>query len=1479
MLGRKISEMNQLGEPDLNGKEFVEVIHYTRDGRVFNMRYAVKDLRGMRGPQGRMGYRGPEGPKGPKGDPMAAIKVMGEADTQADLPANANPGDGYFIGRNLWVETGQGWFDAGQVVGPQGKQGEQGEIGPEGDQGLSAFDVAKAGGYQGTQEEWLASLQGESAFEVAVDQGFTGDVTAWLQSLVGPQGKPGKDIYQLAVSQGFTGTRDEYLASLVGPEGPRGKNNYEIAKANGFIGTEDDWLKTIRGPRGYSPYDIAVQRGFEGTEDEWLDSLRGKAGPGLRILGSFPDTSLLPKTNVFPGDAYIINYTMWVWQGVKWEPVGEVGPSGPSAYQVAVSTGFAGTKKDWLESLRGQSAYQVASDNGFEGTVEQWLQSLKGDNAYEIAVANGFNGTKAEWLQSLHGAEGKDAYQVAVEAGFEGSRQEWLDQLVGPKGDTGIKGDQGDKGDPSAAITVKGEVSSQDNLPNDAVPGDAYFIDRNLWVQTGTDWFDAGQVVGPQGKQGPQGDPGQDGAQGQSAYDLAVANGFDGNVAQWLKSLVGDNGQSAFEIAKANGFVGDENDWLNSLIGDNAYEIAKANGFTGTQEEWLASLRGKTGLSAYEIALANGFTGTKTEWVASLVGERGKQGEQGPVGRGLQVDGVVGTEDQLPANPTDNLTYLVGKTLYTVVNGQWTDIGAINTLSAYDVAVANGFSGTEAQWLDSLQGASAFQVAQAAGFQGTKQEWLASLTGPKGDQGDQGPKGDPSSTINVKGRLNSQDDLPTDAAPSDCYVIGTHFWYFNGTDWQDLGEVSGPKGDQGDPGKQGSAGLSAYAIAKAGGFQGTEAQWLLSLVGPAGDSAYQLAYKNGFSGTEGEWLQSLKGRPGDNFHIVDILSTTDNLPKIAAAATNDAYLIDNHLWVIAGNEWVDGGSVSGLSAFAIAQAHGFSGTVEEWLSSLVGPKGDKGDPGDKGDTGAQGLPAPAADIKGVLPGQDSLPQTGTPGDAYLIGQRLFVWASEQSKYVDAGVFKGPKGDTGDVGPEGQSAYQVAVANGFSGTKQEWLTSLQGEQGQSAFEIAQSTGFSGTKEEWIASLKGDQGDSAYQVAVNNGFNGTKEEWLATLVGPKGDKGDTGDVGPKGEDAQVVTLKGILDSTDNLPTSGQTQGEAYLISGDVHAWLGSSAGWVNVGPIRGPKGPQGDKGIQGDQGDKGDKGDTGLSAYQQAVELGFQGTKQDWVKSLIGPSAYDIAVKNGFTGTEEEFLTSLKGKTNYQIAVENGFSGTKAEWLESIRGPRGYSPFELYQQNNPDYSGSQDDWLNSLNGNRWILYDGEPTQFVGDVNDFCIDQNTNTYYQKVSEKQWAQIGHLGGGTVYDAPKDGQSYVRINGGWQVLKPKVDEAPQDDQQYVRINGKWAVIKADVTDVPEPADGETEPFYARQHGKWVQVPKLAKADADAVATGTDDVGYLSAKQINILFGSMGISFDTDLNQWVNDEGFDPTAPTTQSTT
>lgn len=61
----------------------------------------------------------------------------------------------------------------------------------------------------------------------------------------------------------------------------------------------------------------------------------------------------------------------------------------------------------------------------------------------------------------------------------------------------------------------------------------------------------------------------------------------------------------------------------------------------------------------------------------------------------------------------------------------------------------------------------------------------------------------------------------------------------------------------------GAPGQNAYQLAQAQGFAGNMVQWLASLVGAQGDSAYQIAVNNGFSGTQVQWLATLKGADGD----------------------------------------------------------------------------------------------------------------------------------------------------------------------------------------------------------------------------------------------------------------------------------------------------------------------------------------------------------------------------------------------------------------------------------------------------------------------------------------------------------------------------------------------------------------------------------------------------------------------------------------
>jgi|GEM_PF-5489218 len=117
--------------------------------------------------------------------------------------------------------------------------------------------------------------------------------------------------------------------------------------------------------------------------------------------------------------------------------------------------------------------------------------------------------------------------------------------------------------------------------------------------------------------------------------------------------------------------------------------------------------------------------------------------------------------------------------------------------SAYSGAVTAGFTGTLAEWLDSLkgdEGKSAFQLAQDNGFVGTQAQWLMSLRGEQGVIG--------LTAFQVAQREG-----------------------FTGTETEWLTSLEGGIGD---------AGPSAFEVAQSNGFTGTEAEWLTALEGDPG---------------------------------------------------------------------------------------------------------------------------------------------------------------------------------------------------------------------------------------------------------------------------------------------------------------------------------------------------------------------------------------------------------------------------------------------------------------------------------------------------------------------------------------------------------------------------------------------------------------------------------------------------------------------
>lgn len=75
-----------------------------------------------------------------------------------------------------------------------------------------------------------------------------------------------------------------------------------------------------------------------------------------------------------------------------------------------------------------------------------------------------------------------------------------------------------------------------------------------------------------------------------------------------------------------------------------------------------------------------------------------------------------------------------------------------------------------------------------------------------------------------------------------------------------------------------------------------------------------------------------------------------------------------------------------------------------------------------------------------------------------------------------------------------------------------------------------------------------------------------------------------------------------------------------------------------------------------GSAGRDGSAGKSAYQSAVDTGYDGSESEWVESLKGEKG-----DRGYTGPA--------GQSAYEIAVKDGFDGDEHDWLESLKGDKG------------------------------------------------------------------------------------------------------------------------------------------------------------------------------------------------------------------
>lgn len=194
----------------------------------------------------------------------------------------------------------------------------------------------------------------------------------------------------------------------------------------------------------------------------------------------------------------------------------------------------------------------------------------------------------------------------------------------------------------------------------------------------------------------------------------------------------------------------------------------------------LSGAQGIQGLSAYQVAVQHGFEGTEDEWLISLKGEKGETGPKGD-------------------------------------KGDTGEKGATGERGPQGLQGERGLQG--------VQGEKGEQGVQGPvgpkGEQG--EQGIQGIQGPQGEPGPQGPKGDTGSGLNIKGKLDSESQLPQEGVSGDAWLIAGNLYVYVGENgnvesnpkWSNVGSIQGPagpqgpvgpKGEQGEPGPKGEPG-------------------------------------------------------------------------------------------------------------------------------------------------------------------------------------------------------------------------------------------------------------------------------------------------------------------------------------------------------------------------------------------------------------------------------------------------------------------------------------------------------------------------------------------------------------------------------------------------------------------------------------------------------------------------------------------------
>lgn len=578
----------------------------------------------------------------------------------------------------------------------------------------------------------------------------------------------------------FDVSKDDYVPPFIGSNGNWWVDNRDTGvKATAetpYIGENDHWftydpinkvyVDTGIEARGLSAYDIAVKLGFEGSEQDWIDSL-SKASEDAAVAA-------LDAANKANEAADKANQAVEEIEGIVDDAIAatdkaeEIASNPPKIVdndwwiydydtKQYVNTGIVAIGDAFTYKKEYPSVEAMEADWGTADVKLGEYVLINTNDVEDPDDAKVYLKTQEGWkfivdLSGMRGIQGWSAYEVAVKHGFVGTEEEWVQSLKQPALDAAAK-----------ALEAKAQVEATEQAVKEA---------------------EALRVTAEQGRVNAENTR-------VSNENTRISN-EDSRKAEESKRVTAENARIAAENSRKeaeSSRVNAESDRVEAEGARVAAEQLRANSESERNTKEKERIANEAIRVASESERVTAETSRKEEEAKRVEAE---------TARDTAEQERVSNESTRQANEAVRETQEAAREKNTA-----DAITAVNEAkTAAQQATTNA---TTAANNANTQAARAKEYADNPPKVGEDGYWY--LWDEVNDV--YVNTGWPSSGILLKGSLNSPEDLNDIVDPqlSDSYIVGTDLYFWNGTEWVNMGRFQGP---QGEPGKD--AELSKAAI-------------------------------------------------------------------------------------------------------------------------------------------------------------------------------------------------------------------------------------------------------------------------------------------------------------------------------------------------------------------------------------------------------------------------------------------------------------------------------------------------------------------------------------------------------------------------------------------------------------------------------------------------------------------------------------------